>query len=259
MNEVAVNYRVDGEGPPLYLVHGIGARHSVWDELIPGLAAHFTCVRYDLRGHGESPAPLPPPPYSLAQQVADLEALRRRLGHAQIHLAGHSLGGMIAPAYARAHPQRALSATLISTAAHRTTDDRRQLRALGEALRARGVASVVDGLIERWFTDDFIAARPEVIRARIQQVLDTPEAVFCSVFDLYATTEMAAWLGEVGCPCLVVTGELDRGCPPRLNAAIARALPEAELVILDGLKHALLLEAPARVLAPLKRFLLAHR
>jgi len=255
MNAVQAHHKVDGRGPPLYLIHGIGSRHSVWDGIVPGLRAHFTCVRFDLRGHGESPAP---PPYSLAQLVDDVEALRRRLGHAAIHLAGHSLGGMIAPAYARRHPHRALSAALISTAAYRTADDRAKLRALGDAMADRGVEAVIGALVERWFTEAFIEDAPQVISARTRQIIDTPAAVFCDAFRLYAETEMAPWLGEVKCPCLVLTGELDGGCPPRLNRAIARALPNAELVILDGLKHAVLLESPARVLAPLKRFLLAQ-
>ena len=257
MSAVAVSHRVDGRGPPLYMVHGIGARRRVWDGIVPGLTQHFTCVRYDLRGHGDSP--LPPPPYSLAHMVEDLDALRRRLGHAKIHLVGHSLGGMIAPAYARAHPDRVLSASLLSTAAHRSEDDRNKLQAVGDAMQTEGVEAVVGALIERWFTDAFIAAAPEVIEARIKQITDTPEDVFLSVFQLYATTEMAPWLHEVACPCLVLTGALDGGCPPRLNAAIARALPDAQLVILDHLKHAILLEAPERVLAPLKQFLMAYR
>ncbi|MDD9884711.1 MAG: alpha/beta hydrolase [Gammaproteobacteria bacterium] len=256
MNAVDLHYQIDGRGPPLYLIHGIGARHSAWDGIVPGLTAHFTCVRFDLRGHGNSAAP--PPPYSLAQLVDDVEALRRRLGHAAIHIAGHSLGGMIAPAYARRHPKRARSAALISTAAFRTADDRARLQSLGETMRAHGVESALDAFVARWFTDAFIQAEPAVIDARIRQIIDTPPAVFREVFRLYAQTEMAAWLGEVGCPCLALTGALDGGCPPRLNRAIARALPNAELVILDNLKHAVLLESPARVLAPLKRFLLSQ-
>ena len=102
MSAVDVSYTISGEGPPLYMVHGIGSRRVTWDGLLPGLEEHFTCVRYDLRGHGQSP--VPPVPYSLDDLVDDLEALRLRLGHGRIHIIGHSLGGQIGPAYARAHP-----------------------------------------------------------------------------------------------------------------------------------------------------------
>ena len=70
MAAVEVSYRIEGQGPALYLVHGIGARKTTWDELIDGLKDRFTCVSYDLRGHGDSP--VPPPPYSLYDLVYDL-------------------------------------------------------------------------------------------------------------------------------------------------------------------------------------------
>ena len=90
-------------------------------------------------------------------------------------------------------------------------------------------------------------------------MLDTPGHVFLSVFHIYAETEMAPWLHEVRCPCLVLTGELDGGCSPRLGRFIADALPDAEFVILDGLKHSILIEAPERVAPPVRDFLLRHR
>ena len=69
----------------------------------------------------------------------------------------------------------------------------------------------------------------------MQQVIDTDPDVFLSVFDIYAETEMAPWLHEVKHPCLVLTGENDGGCNPRLNTLIAAALPDSELVILPVL------------------------
>ena len=166
---------------------------------------------------------------------------------------------MIGPAYARQHPDRVLSVGLLSTAAGRSEEDRGRLQTVGDAMRTRGVEAVISTLVDRWYTDEFIAARPEVIEKRIKQVLDTPEEVFLSVFEVYAQTEMAPWLREVACPCLVLTGALDGGCSPRLNEFIAGELPDAELVILDKLKHSILVEAPERVLEPLKSFLLKHR
>jgi pimeloyl-ACP methyl ester carboxylesterase len=225
--------------------------------MLPALAKHFTCVAYDLRGHGDSP--VPPVPYSLDELVDDLEALRERLGHERIHVMGHSLGGQIGPAYARAHPERTASVVLLSTAAGRTADDSAKVKGVVAAMRDRGVEAVLTTLVERWYTDGFIAARPEVIEHRIAQVLGTPEDVFLSVFDVYASTEMLAWLSQVGCPCLVLTGEFDGGCNPRLNAVINDALPDSELVVLADLKHSILVEGPDRVLTPVLDFLLRHR
>ncbi|MDP6868169.1 MAG: alpha/beta fold hydrolase [Acidimicrobiales bacterium] len=257
MGAIDVSYTISGQGPPLYMVHGIGSRRVTWDGLLPGLEDHFTCVRYDLRGHGESP--IPPVPYTLVDLVDDLEALRVRLGHDRIHVIGHSLGGQIGPAYARAHPEHAASVILLSTAAGRTDDDSAKVKGVVAKMRADGVEPVLGTLLDRWYTDRFIETRPDAIQNRIEQVLGTPEDVFLSVFDVYAESEMAPWLHELACPCLVMTGEFDGGCNPRLNRFIADELSDAELVILDDLKHSILIEAPERVLGPVKNFLLRHR
>jgi len=254
MAAVDVSYRIEGQGPPLYLVHGIGSRKTTWDEIIDGLKDRFTCVSYDLRGHGDSP--IAPTPYSLDGLVDDLEALRQKLGHDRIHIAGHSLGGMIGPAYAHAYPDHTLSVGLLSTAAGRSEDDRAKLQAVGNAMEQNGIAETLATFVARWFTDAFIANHADQVEARLQQVRDTPADVFLSVFWIYATTEMAPWLHEVKCPCLVLTGEFDGGCNPRLNEFMHAKLPDSHLVILEGLKHSLMIEASDRVLPHLREFLL---
>lgn len=236
---------LEGDGPPLFLIHGIGASRHGWDGVIRSLKQKHRCISYDLRGHGLSPKP--PPPYSLDDLVEDLEALRKELGIAKAHVMGHSLGGMIGPAYARRYPDRVLSLGLLSTAAFRTAEDSTKVKGVVAAMRQRGIAPVLETLKERWFTPEFAAARPDVIARRLQQVIETDAQVFLSVFDIYAETEMAPWLHEVHAPSLVLTGEFDGGCPPRLNQLIAKALPHAQLVILPRLRHAILLEAPEQV------------
>ena len=166
---------------------------------------------------------------------------------------------MIGPAYARAYPERVLSLGLLSTAAGRTPEDRAKVQAVITAMEEKGIGQVLETLIGRWFTDDFVANRPEAIQARLRQVADTPAEVFMDVFRIYAETEMAPWLGEITAPSLVLTGELDGGCNPRLNRFIAETLPNAELVIMEGLKHAILLEAPERVANHVRDFLLRHQ
>ncbi len=249
-------YSVEGGGPALFMVHGIGSRRGAWRPLARILSRRFTCISYDLRGHGDSPVPAPP--YSLDDLVADLEALREKLGIERAHVIGHSLGGMIGPAYARAHPERVLSLGLLSTAAGRSDEDRAKVRAVIAAMEQKGIRPVLDTLVERWFTDAFLKARPDAVEARLAQVTDTLPEVFLSVFRIYAETEMAPWLHEVSAPALVLTGALDGGCNPRLNRFIADELPDSELVILPGLKHSILIEAPEVVAEAVLGFLAAR-
>jgi 3-oxoadipate enol-lactonase len=250
-------FSVEGEGEPLFLIHGIGASRASFAGLIPLLRSQYRCISYDLRGHGASP--VPKPPYTLDDLVEDLEALRKELGIERAHVAGHSLGGMIGPAYARKYPQHVLTLGLWSTAAFRTGDDSAKVKGVVAAMRSKGIPQVLETLRDRWFTPEFAERRPDVITRRMQQVIDTDPEVFLSVFDIYAETEMSPWLHEVKHPCLVLTGENDGGCNPRLNRQIAAALPDAELVILPVLRHAILLEAAGQVAPPVQDFLQRHR
>ena len=256
MSSVEVAYSIVGAGPPLYMVHGIGSRKATWEALIKDLRTDFTCVSFDLRGHGESP--VPPVPYSLDELVEDLEALRQRLGHQRIHVIGHSLGGQIGPAYARTHPECVETVVLLSTAAGRTSENSAKVKAVVAMMREKGVKPLMKILINRWFTDEFMANSPDAVEARVKQVVETPKEVFLNVFDIYAGTEMLPWLPRLECPCLVMTGELDAGCSPVLNKLIVDTLPNAELVILEKLKHSILIEAPEKVLPPLRDFLIRH-
>lgn len=249
-------YSIAGSGPPLFMIHGIGSRRSGWDGIIERLCDRFTCISYDLRGHGESPVSAGE--FGLDELVVDLEALRARLDIDQAHFIGHSLGGMIGPAYARKYPDRVISLGLLSTAAGRSEEDRSKLAAVIGAMEEKGIPKVLDTLVDRWYTDRFIAERPDAVQARLKQVIDTPADVFLNVFRIYAETEMAPWLHEVTVPSLVLTGEFDGGCNPTLNRFIADELPNSELVILPDLKHSILMEAPETVAEHVAEFLSRH-
>ena len=244
---------MEGSGPPLFLIHGIGAARDVWRFVIPMLTDHFTVVSYDLRGHGISP--MPDSEFGLDDLVNDLERVRERTEFEQAHFAGHSLGGMIGPAYARKHPDRVLSLSMLSTAAGRTEADSAKVWAVVRAMEEKGVPQVLDTLTERWYTDAFIAARPDIVEGRLKQVVEMDADVFLNVFRIYAGTEMMPWLHEVTAPSLVLSGEFDGGCNPRLNRLMADALPNSELVILPDYKHAILLEAGEEVASHLIRFM----
>jgi len=254
MASIDSSYSVSGSGPAIIFVHGIGARKSSWDKVIVHLKNHFTCISYDLRGHGDSPRG--DFPYSLEVLVEDLEALRLKLNLGKIHIVGHSLGGMIGPRYAKSYPSNVLSVSLLSTAAFRTEDDKSKVIAIVEGMREKGIEPILNTLTHRWFTDQFIEDNYDDVEFRLKQVLETDPEVFLEVFRIYAETEMSPWLNQIKQPCLVLTGENDGGCNPRLNKLIAESLTHSELIILDKFKHSILIEAPDIVGQRVRDFLL---
>ena len=244
---------VEGKGPALILIHGIGAARDAWRFMVPRLREHFTVITYDLRGHGVSP--MPDGEFGLDELVADLERVRQRSGFEKAHFAGHSLGGQIAPAYARQYPGHVLCLGLLSTAAFRNEDDSAKVWGVVRAMQENGIPQVLETLTARWFTDDYIAANPDLVARRLKQVVETDPGVFMNVFRIYAGTEMGPWLHDITAPSLVLTGENDGGCNPRLNKLIAAALPLSELVILPRYKHSILVEAANEVSDNLIRFM----
>lgn len=220
---------------------------------MPILRKHFTVITYDLRGHGQSP--MPQGEFGLHELVADLEHLRERTGIEQAHFAGHSLGGMIGPAYARKYPGRVKSLGVLSTAAFRTRDDSDKVMGVVKAMERDGIPQILRTLTDRWFTDNFIKQNAQIIEDRLKQVIETDPDIFLNVFRIYASVEMSPWLHEIEHSSLVLTGENDGGCNPRLNKQIAEAMPNSELVILNDYKHSLLLEAGDIVAENLVRFM----
>ena len=115
ISEVDCHYSITGSGPALFLTHGIGAAEDAWRFIVPELSKYFSVVTYDLRGHGKSP--VNHKNFTLDELVLDLERIREKTKFEKAHFAGHSLGGMIAPAYALKFPQHTMSVGLLSTVA----------------------------------------------------------------------------------------------------------------------------------------------
>ena len=97
---VTIGYSLTGAGPPLVLVHGITESRGVWDPLVADLAADHTVVAIDMRGHGESGDA---GSYDSRAMADDIAAVVAELGLDAPLVVGHSMGGIVATAYAGAH------------------------------------------------------------------------------------------------------------------------------------------------------------
>ena len=108
-------YRLDGaiDAPVLLLSNGLAADLSMWDGQIPFLAAHYRTLRYDNRGHGDTPAS--PGPYSIDLLASDVLDLLDQLAIRKVHFLGMSLGGTIGWMLAASYPERINSLVLCDT------------------------------------------------------------------------------------------------------------------------------------------------
>jgi (E)-2-((N-methylformamido)methylene)succinate hydrolase len=243
-------YALEGVGPPVLLVHGVGARMDTWDGVVAALGGRFTTIRLDLRGHGDSSKP--PGPYSATLFAEDTRALLDHLGVGACHVAGHSLGATVALRLALDAPDRVKRLALLSAAAGRTEEEQKRV--------LERLAIVEHGIpgehfrrsLPRWFSDEFRRAHPELLERYAARNMENDAQAYAAAYHVLATTDLADEAAQVRVPTLVVTGEGDVGSNPRMARLLHARIPGSRLEILPGLRHAILIEAPtpvARLLA----------
>lgn len=252
---VPVHHQLDGElaaAVPTMLIHGVGSELSRWDFVAATLSRHAPVVRYDLRGHGRSPKPAGP--YEISDFVDDHIALMDELGVERAHIVGMSLGGLIAQAITLRHPERVARAGFISAVGGRSPEQRTAALARLRSVEEGGPASVADSGA-RWYTDRFRAEHPEVVDAHMKRFLANDPASYAAAFRVLATTDLLDQLHAITAPTLIMTGALDVGSPPQMSRAMHERIPHSRLIIVDGVKHAILEEAPRTVADALAGFL----
>ncbi len=113
VNGQTIAFDIQGDGPPVLLLHGFPQTRTMWHAIAPALATDFTVVTADLRGYGDSHKPSAMADMSFACMAADQVELMRQLGFASFHLVGHDRGGRTAHRLALDTPQAVRSLTLM--------------------------------------------------------------------------------------------------------------------------------------------------
>ncbi|GIW72778.1 MAG: alpha/beta hydrolase [Planctomycetota bacterium] len=261
-NGIRLHYVQEGSGPDLLLIMGLGASHLAWEPLVELLRPHFRLTRFDNRGTGLSDQPAGP--YTMAELADDAAGLLTALGIERAHVFGVSMGGMIAQHLALRHPERLERLVLGCTSAggpHAVLPEPWALAILTRPRAGRSVEEYVREAVPILFAPGFAEAHPEVIEAvcRRAAALPTPDAGVQSQLAAIMDHDVSARLGEIAAPTLVVTGELDVLVPPANSELLARGIPGARLLVLPGVAHAFIQEAPEASAELLRAFLLEGR
>ncbi|KRD01439.1 MULTISPECIES: bifunctional 3-oxoadipate enol-lactonase/4-carboxymuconolactone decarboxylase PcaDC [unclassified Streptomyces] len=249
MTENLLHHRAEGPscGPPLLLGPSLGASYAVWGKIAPELSATHRVVRWDLPGHGGSPADLIGPGATVGDLADLVLALADSLGLERFAYAGVSLGGAVGLHLALHHPQRVSSLAMICSSAHfngsRPWEERAAL------VRGEGLAGLVETADARWFTPGFTV--PELIADH--RAAD-PEA-YAACCDALAAFDLRERLPEIAVRTLLIAGRQDPATPPAHLREIADAVPDATLVELPGASHLAPAQCPEAVLTVLRAHL----
>ncbi len=248
-------YQRTGSGPPVALIHGLGLNRGMWRWQLPDLAPHFEVLTYDLFGHGESAAPDGAPDLTMFSE--QLLRTMDRCGMDRAAVTGFSLGGMIARRFALDHPDRVSALAILHSAHDRSADERDAIRKRVRQARDTGPSSTADAALERWFTAQFRAANPGVTGLIRDWILANDPTIYPDVYNVLAEgdVEIARDIHRIACPTLVMTAEEDYGNSPEMAEKMAALIPNAEVVVLAGLRHMALAESPAAFNPPLLSFL----
>lgn len=252
-----------GEGHPLLLLHGFTGSADTWAELQDALAPELRTVALDLPGHGQADAP--PPGYDLHRLAGDLAGLMAARGHARFGVLGYSMGGRVALHVALAAPGRLSCLVLLSCTpgiedpgerAARLRDD----EALAERIEREGIEAFVD----HWEALPLFATLrrlPEAARARLraQRLAQRPAGLAAALRAFGTGRQEPLWsrLGELHLPVLLMAGAEDARYAA-IAGAMARRIPGAELLVLDGCGHAVHLERPDAVREAVRAFVQRH-
>lgn len=241
-----------GSGPPLVLLHCLGVEHRFWDFARP-LESDFTIWRYDLPGHGA--ARVPDRPFGIEDLSAQLAGLFAEHQIARAHVAGISLGGLIAQHFAASHPDLVDRLVLIDTTPRYVDDMRVMWRERAVVARRAGVASLIAGLLPIWFSAAAIAANGEGVRYVREALARCPDEGYARACEALAGADVSSHAAAIAAPTMVICGSDD--IPSFLDAAcwLASIIDGARLEWIPSARHASVLERPDIALERMRDFL----
>jgi 3-oxoadipate enol-lactonase/4-carboxymuconolactone decarboxylase len=251
---VRLYWKVEGEAqrPPLLLLSSIGTDLSLWDRMAGHLLPHFRLLRMDMRGHGASDAP--DGDYSLRVLADDAVAVLDAAGVGDVHVAGVSLGGMVAMELALAAPDRVKSLALICTSA---AMDRTAWAERVERVRASGTADIADLALSRFLSAGFAETHGAVAQSLHSALIAMDDRGYAGAAAAIRDMDLMSRIARIDAPTLVLAGEKDVSTPAGEHSVpIAERIAGARLARLDT-GHLAPLEAPADVATTLLPFLVA--
>jgi len=259
--DARIHVRCEGSGPAVVLLHGFTGSVESMQEVAKRLRARHRVVCVDLVGHGSSEAPEDLAPYRMERCAAQLVRVAQVLRLGAAHWLGYSMGGRVALALAAWHPERVRSLCLIGASAGLADPRERALRVRTDEALADSIER--DGLerfVEYWMALPLFASQARLgaaalAEARAQRLRNRPHGLANSLRAMGSGAQppLHAALLELRAPVALVVGEED----PKfrsLAGELARALPDARVLVVAEAGHAAHLEQPDAFAALALRF-----
>ena len=253
VNGVSLHHQIiggPGNKPVIVFINSLGTDFRIWRDVIVRLAGSYPLLTYDKRGHGLSD--VGHAPYSIEDHVDDLIGLLEHLKVSNAVICGLSVGGLIAQGLYVRRPDLVKALILCDTAHKIGTAEMWAARI--KAIDEGGLAGIVDGVMERWFTPAFRssdAAYPGYRNMMLRQPVEGYTGTCAAIRDADYTAAAA----RIAVPTLCVVGDQDGATPPDLVLSLARLVPGARYEVIQGAGHIPCVEQPEMLTTIIEAFL----
>ena len=214
VNGITLAYSDRGTGLPIVFLHAFPLNRTMWVEQEEALSLQFRVITIDMRGHGESDAPLWR--YTLEQTADDVNALLHQLSIQQAIFVGLSMGGYILFAFYRKYAASVKGLILADTKAQADTVEGKEGRfQMAQTAYTQGPSAIADLMIPKLLSPQTIQTRPGLVQ-RVRAMIENNQ-VSGIAGDLMAMAERldsVPLLKQITCPAQIIVGELDQATPP---------------------------------------------
>lgn len=239
INGAELAVEVEGEGPAVLLVHGLGGTSNFYQVQANVLAESHRVIRVDSAGAGRSQVR---DGISVTSHADDLAAVLDALNVESAVVVGHSMGTLVVRELLNRHPHKVAALALLGAVAEPAEAGRQAQRDRAAVLRERGTAAVAPGVVANALSDTTRRDKPEVAAFVRELVMrQDPEGYARNCEALAAATDPGPIPGDR--PLLLVTGADDKTGPPAVSESLAGPHPDATVEILPGVGHWTALEA----------------
>ncbi len=253
VRETNVEYDRSGSGRDLLLLHSLLTDLTVFERVMPALAASHRVTCINLPGFGaSSPACLE----SLADHADHVVAVMDALAlPATTDIFGNGFGAFVALQVAIRHGARFGNLLVADVVPAFPEPARAPFRAMASRVRESGMQAVLDTAIGRMFPPAFQASAPEVVAERKRRLAGVDPECFARACLALASLEVAPPLSRIANRTLVMCGSLDETTPVALAREVATAIPGATYIELEGSGHCPMLERPQALTAAMRKYL----
>jgi 3-oxoadipate enol-lactonase len=247
---------VQAEGPErapvLMLCNSLGTDLHMWDDQVKSITERFRLVRYDRRGHGKSGAPKGP--YNMEMLGRDALAVMDGVGVQKVNWCGLSMGGMVGMWLGANAPQRIDRLVLSNTSSYMA--DKQIWNDRIKTVRAGGLAAIVDGTMERWFTKGFRERAPQAIARMKEMMLKTPLEGYIGCGEAVRDMDHREIIRKITAPTMIIAGRHDPATTVEAGEFLRDRIPGAKLAVLEA-AHIANVEQPQAYTDTLLGFLTA--